>query len=363
MVVFASSVKSGDFIPTRQRYRMNRSLVQALMVPALVAITLYLLLGCCTFMSRKSMERSMGKMGREDELDLTQAGISTVLSRKHSGSVNEAGSGSILGAVLDKLVHTAGNRYKPLKHTELDLTEFAQHARELQDLWALDQEYAKLKQTKSVVGDRTVLLGAIDRLGSILYPWLTGNGTISSVLSVATHATRDRGIVLPTGKGQIRVATHLLAILRHYHHSTLPVEVIYYGEGDLSPEQRQFLESIGPDIKCVDIQGMFEDKYDELGLPGGWAVRAFAILASSFRHAMLLDADAVLLLDPERFFDEPGYSDTGTLFWHDRMLGPTGNDKYDWVDGMLERLGVDNYERLKKGSEWFTRKNGHELER
>ena len=265
--------------------------------------------------------------------------------------------------LLANLIHDADMRYQPKLHTELDLTEFAHQARILQDLWEMDQEYARVKQTKEVVRIRDTLLGAVDELGRVIYPWISENGRVGSVVETAAHAKRGRGIVIACGKGQTRVITHLLAILRHYHHSKLPVEIIYHGENDLPKENRDWLEAIGPDIKCVDIEGLFGDKDNQLGMPGGWAIRPFAILGCSFRHAMLIDADAVLLTDPDIFFEQPQFAETGNYFWHDRNLGPTGNDKYDWVDNMLNRLGVDNRDELKFGSEWFTRKNGHEMER
>ena len=53
---------------------------------------------------------------------------------------------------------------------------------------------------------------------------------------------------------------------------------------------------------------------------GGWAIKPFALLVSSFAEAVLMDADVLFVQKPEVLFEHPEYATTGTLFFHDRSL-------------------------------------------
>ena len=59
--------------------------------------------------------------------------------------------------------------------------------------------------------------------------------------------------------------------------------------------------SAGGDIRTIDLTSIFPDPDGVIGLPGRWASRPFAILASSFKAVILSDADTVFLQDPSCF--------------------------------------------------------------
>jgi len=68
-----------------------------------------------------------------------------------------------------------------------------------------------------------------------------------------------------------------------------------------------------------------------LQLNGSWAIKLFALLASSFEQAILLDADAVMVQDPGNVFNYSDYLETGTYLFHDRLLWQPGfQDRHDW---------------------------------
>jgi len=98
-------------------------------------------------------------------------------------------------------------------------------------------------------------------------------------------------------------------------------------------------------------------------MPGGWALRPFAILASSFRKVILTDADTIFLQDPALLLKEPGFMDKGALFWHDRILGPANPDVYNWLDDLLDEINAKYVPEMKKNSGWFSRSTFYELER
>ncbi|KAF7885986.1 uncharacterized protein EAF02_004495 [Botrytis sinoallii] len=53
-----------------------------------------------------------------------------------------------------------------------------------------------------------------------------------------------------------------------------------------------------------------------------WAIKPFALLASAFEQVILVDSDAIFLQPPEIILDtHAAYAETGTLFFHDRLIG------------------------------------------
>ena len=134
-------------------------------------------------------------------------------------------------------------------------------------------------------------------------------------------------------------------------------------------EHRKALESIslnssvGGSIRTVDVRDFFPDPDGVMDMPGGWALRPFAVLASSFQKVILSDADTIFIQDPTLLLHEPGFKDTGAIFYHDRMLAPAKDDVYDWVDNILEEVNAKRLDDVKKNSGWFNRKTFYEMER
>jgi alpha 1,3-mannosyltransferase len=146
----------------------------------------------------------------------------------------------------------------------------------------------------------------------------------------------SRGIVIPTGLGTFRYACHLIAALRDVHHTNLPIQIFYAGDNDLPSTSRQLLGTLGKDIEFVNILSVFDDETLQLA-SGGWAIKAFAALASKFEQIILLDADAVLVQPPESVFAQTGYKETGVLLYHDRLLWQHGfRERHDWWKKQME---------------------------
>lgn len=112
---------------------------------------------------------------------------------------------------------------------------------------------------------------------------------------------------------------------------TLPVEVMYLGDSDLSEDYRAELEAIDGVI-TRDISQMVNDEGWKLA---GWAIKPFAILFSSFREVVFIDADSVFFKDPEVLFEDPAYKKTGALFFKDRLMMP--ESKKRWVQQVLPK--------------------------
>ena len=62
-----------------------------------------------------------------------------------------------------------------------------------------------------------------------------------------------------------------------------------------------------------------------------WSAKPFAILSSSFREIIFIDADAYFFTDPTHLFDTQEYRKTGTVFFKDRTLFP--RERREWLSG------------------------------
>lgn len=67
----------------------------------------------------------------------------------------------------------------------------------------------------------------------------------------------------------------------------------------------------------------------------GWAAKPWAILMSSFKEALFVDADVLFFTNPEVMFDDPAYEETGALFFKDRNLGR--EKKRQWIRKVLPK--------------------------
>ncbi|KKY32164.1 putative glycosyltransferase family 71 protein [Diaporthe ampelina] len=134
---------------------------------------------------------------------------------------------------------------------------------------------------------------------------------------------------------------HLISSLRNVFNSTLPIQIVYAGDGDLSAPNRHFLAELvassGQALDFLDILTVFDDSTLKLR-DGGWAIKPFAVLGSSFEKVILLDSDAVFLQKPEVLLDHPGFQHTGALLFRDRLLWQHAfADRHQWWHGQIRR--------------------------
>lgn len=157
-----------------------------------------------------------------------------------------------------------------------------------------------------------------------------------------------RGIVFTAGDRQ---APYLLTSIQSIRKlgCDLPIEVMYLGDDDLDENHRDELESI-PGVITRDLSFMVNDEGWRLR---GWAAKPFAILLSSFREAILIDADALFLQDPAVLFQDPGYQGTGALFFKDRLFMP--QSKKAW----LRQILPSPISKQARRSRFWTGESGH----
>jgi ADP-heptose:LPS heptosyltransferase len=122
-----------------------------------------------------------------------------------------------------------------------------------------------------------------------------------------------RGIVICGGGTKYFTnAWVCIRMLRHLD-CKLPIQLWHLGPGEMDWKMERLVASL--DVECVDAFAI--RKQHPCRILGGYQLKAYALLHSSFREVILLDADNVPLIDPELLFDTSEYRNTGALFWPD----------------------------------------------
>jgi len=127
-----------------------------------------------------------------------------------------------------------------------------------------------------------------------------------------------RGIVI-CGGGQryFTCAWVCIQMLRELG-CTLPIELWYLGPMEMDAHMKALVAPFG--VECRDGR---THRKDAQGKPkmrsslGGFELKPYAILHSSFREVLFLDADNVPVRNPEYLFELPEYVEDGAIFWPD----------------------------------------------
>lgn len=217
------------------------------------------------------------------------------------------------------------------------------------------REWTELAGHAAPGPQRERLLNATEAVVASAFPFLRKNQTSHTPLAdLRSQFTAPRGIVIPTGSKTFRYACHLVVGLRRVFKTTLPIQIVYAGDWDLPEVKRQQMASLagededGGEIEFLNIMDVFDDTTLKLA-HGGWAIKAFAALASKFNEVILLDADAVFLQDPEVLLKQKAYVDNGALFFHDRLLWQFDfKDRHDWWHSQVKHSGP----QLNKSRVW-----------
>lgn len=174
------------------------------------------------------------------------------------------------------------------------------------------------------------------------------------------------GIVMCVGQKDLVLAAQNIRTLRNVLGSTLPIEIFYAGEHDLPWEKRKQLGNLAPNLKLLNIFDFYDDTVAGINdslTDNGWVMKPFAMLASGFQKAILVDADTIFLQRPDTCFDDDIHlKETGTLFYHDRAVkgGYTGwIDTLKWIKKVLKDRTPSP---MLKGSIFWTAKLEHQQE-
>ncbi|KAJ3260150.1 hypothetical protein HK103_001226 [Boothiomyces macroporosus] len=183
------------------------------------------------------------------------------------------------------------------------------------------------KYSKATKAEKESIIAAASTLDKTLFSWIKG---FKSTIDMR-DSFEGTGLVICAGNHQTNLAISTLRMIRDVHGSKIPFEVFYNGDGDLSKENRAKFEKV-PNTKTVDIQKILDNNQIKIS---GWAIKSFALLASSFDKAMLIDADVVFLQSPDVLFDGKLFEKNGALFFHDRSLYSHGEETLNWFKSLM----------------------------
>ncbi|KAJ3111214.1 hypothetical protein HK100_002767 [Physocladia obscura] len=293
-------------------------------------------------------EQSSPNFQIERDIDLLQVQFLDYLSGELSAKDGSSPFGQFGGSLVDTSFdpHTVWHRIHEyaltvhsLEHNYTDFLQLGRRVRACLIAYSVlhDQPaiLMSLLQPRVALNNRDfVVVSLVKELESIidgitnqLYWWIFPN--FNSIYELKNRVYSDQtGIVMTTGGRHFEFAVHAITALRTVLNCTLPIEIQYLGENDLSEEKRAGLNSI-PGVKTVNILNIFPNfeklfDMDQIGT-GGWAVKPFAILASGFRNVIFVDADALFFEDPEiAFRDSAIYKEFGQMFFHDRSMTKNG---------------------------------------
>ncbi|KAJ0168436.1 putative alpha-1,3-mannosyltransferase MNN14 [Colletotrichum tanaceti] len=204
-----------------------------------------------------------------------------------------------------------------------------------------------LAQTlRSYEGFRSFIIA----MAELLFPWTMPY--FGDHMSLHAHIKNGgRGIVLTAGNGQ---APYLLTTIYSFRKlgCTLPIEIMYLGDEDLGQDYIAELEGLDG-VVTRDMAVMVRDDGWKLR---GWAAKPFAILLSSFREVVFIDADSLFFRDPALLFDDDDYREKGALFFRDRLFLP--EKKAPFLQAILQKP----IPKAATESRMWTGESGHQQE-
>lgn len=189
------------------------------------------------------------------------------------------------------------------------------------------------------------------QLERVLYPWL--HLRYKSLFDVQAES-KGAGLIFCVGNDQFYHAATTIRAVRETFKSNIPIEVFYINENDLSEVKRQYLETEFSNLKTVDLSQYIDNTWTQFG---GWAMKPFAIVASSFSQVILSDADVFFFKKPESFLEDAGFKKTGALFFYDRTLFADWDAGRKWMLSFLPTMSS-----LVRKTRWFTLRSSHEQE-
>ncbi|KAI9335096.1 mannosyltransferase putative-domain-containing protein [Obelidium mucronatum] len=290
----------------------------------------------------------------EQTIDTDQAQMLDFLHGERTTDANSFG-GSLLNSLSFNLVSTWKRIYEyamkaDIEHYRYKYADYVEIGEEFREFatWRVDfKKLAKIVKTNAIVytllHESPSALEIISRetskdlerlkqdLNSItlkysktIFPWLFFQRTpsireLQLEFINKTGGPFESGIVLTAGKKQFQNLLLTITSLRTVLNCTLPIEVHYAGYRDLPRPMVESLSSNFENLTTVNLMNHFNL---EMLNHGGWSIKPFAMLASSFKNVIFLDADVLLFQDPAKAIlkESMHFRKHGQVFFRDRSL-------------------------------------------
>jgi len=105
-------------------------------------------------------------------------------------------------------------------------------------------------------------------------------------------------------------------VIRKLYNSDIPIEIFYVGvDEQFNNDVKNKLIGLG-NVKLIDLMDRLNTNIDPKRLIG-YRTKPLAVIASSFKEIVLMDADALSFIDPFYFFQLEGYKAKGMVLFKD----------------------------------------------
>ena len=155
---------------------------------------------------------------------------------------------------------------------------------------------------------------------------------------------QGRGIIICGGGSKYFPGAWVCIRMLRKFGCTLPIQIWFLGEKELNPRMRELVAPFG--VECIDALQLRETKPCRRLI--GWELKAYAVLHTTFREVLLLDADNVPVRDPTYLFEAPEYTQRGAIFWPDierfSEIPPSFNPEIWKALGMVPPIGEPEFE-------------------
>ncbi|KAA6428608.1 MAG: hypothetical protein FRX49_01483 [Trebouxia sp. A1-2] len=132
-----------------------------------------------------------------------------------------------------------------------------------------------------------------------------------------SQVKEQKGIVFPCGGTKQLANAYVGArVIRNYLHCNLPIEIAYYGAHEMDTYHESLFKGIS-NTKLTDLSAVKHLEYKADFVVTSFAIKAFAIIHSSFAEVLCLDCDNIPLYNPSTLFTAPQYQQHGNIFWSD----------------------------------------------
>uniref|UniRef100_A0A383VCU0 Uncharacterized protein n=1 Tax=Tetradesmus obliquus TaxID=3088 RepID=A0A383VCU0_TETOB len=173
----------------------------------------------------------------------------------------------------------------------------------------------------------------------------------------------QRGVLIVAGgRDMFANAAVSIMMLRRHLRSSLPVEIVHYGESELSKEVLPILQELnssssseaaakgwasGPVFVTDALQAaplsQLAAHHKPLKEIRSFPAKVYALTyATRFQQVLLMDADSMPLIDPAILFDVPSFKQHGDLFWSDFWWNAWVNSTIYNILGGMQRAPWEN---------------------
>ena len=124
---------------------------------------------------------------------------------------------------------------------------------------------------------------------------------------------KNKGIITASGGKNLLLQSLIqINILRNYFNSTLPIELFYADEKEITQDILNLIKKF--DVKCINIQDYLEfSNYNARN----FSIKALALYLSSFEEVIWIDADIIPLINFDELFELEQYKKLGHYFMND----------------------------------------------